>query len=299
MLNVERLVKKYEGGIIALDNVTFEINRKCILTVAGPNGAGKTTLLRIISTALLPTSGNVSVLGFDVVREAKKIREKVAVVPQDSYPEPYLTPLQFVSWYLVARGMSISDSKKQAQYALELLQLEHVRNRKCLTLSGGERKRVIVAAVIATNADLLILDEPTAGLDPIGRKAVYNIIKRLSNDHGIIMSTHLLAEAEAVAEEALIINKGQMLAMGSIKELTRKIVGYEYKIIVEEANQNLETYLRSLDTRFLSENGKALIYLKSSEELQRVLPTLTGLKLNFTVKKLDLEDAFIQLVSNR
>ena len=299
LIYVEKLVKIYNGNIVALNNISFKIDRKCSLLVAGPNGAGKTTLLRILATTLLPTSGNVTVLGFDVVKQAENIRKKVAIAPQDSYPDPYMTPEQFIFWYLVARGMSINESRKQAKYALELLQLEHVKNRKCLTLSGGERKRVIVAAIIATNAELLILDEPTAGLDPMGRRAVYDMINKFSRDHGIIMSTHLIGEAEAVAEKVLLINKGRILALDSVRNLLGKFAQYEYRIFVEEANKNLETYLENMNVKFLHENGRIVIYIRSSEELQYLISKLSELRLNFTIKRVNLEDVFIELMANR
>lgn len=296
---MQKLVKIYEGGIVALDNLDFDIDRRCILMVAGPNGAGKTTLLRIISTALLPTSGHASVLGFDVVKQAEKIRERIAFVPQESLPDPYLTAEQFVSWYLVARGMSISDSRKQARYALELLQLDHVRSRKTLALSGGERRRVVVAAAIAANAELLILDEPTAGLDPIGRRAVHDMIRQLGREHGVILSTHLLSEAERVADRVLVIDKGQILALASVEELLRKVAPYEYVIFVEKTSTDLETYLGGADAKFFYEDGGISIYIKGTQGLQHVISKLAELGSRFTIRRVSLDDVFIELLSNR
>lgn len=299
MISVQRLVRVYEGGVVALDDISFEVDRKCILMIAGPNGAGKTTLLRILSTALLPTSGHASVLGFDVIKEADKIRRRIAIAPQGSYPDPYLTPEQFISWYLVAYGMAINESRKRAKQALELMQLEHVRNRKCMTLSGGEEKRVIIAATIATNAELLILDEPTAGLDPMGRRAIYDTIVRLGGDHGIIMSTHLISEAESFAEKVLIIDKGRILALDSVRELMRKVPEYAYKVMIEETGKEIETLLEDVNVKFFYESGRTSVYVRGPEELQRMISKLSDLKLNFTITRVSLEDVFIELVSNR
>lgn len=299
MISASKLVKIYENNVIALDNVSFDISRKSVLMVVGPNGAGKTTLLRILSTALLPTSGEAYVLGFDIVKEAEEIRKRAAIVPQDSYPDPYLTPQQFISWYLVSRGMSISESRRQARYALEVLQLEDVRNRKCITLSGGERKRVIVAAVIAANAEFLILDEPTAGLDPIGRKTVYEVIRELGKERGIAMSTHLISEAEDVAEDVLIINKGNILAVDSVKKLMQRAPEYSYDVIVREAISGIEACLKDSGFKFSREESRILIHVKDSKELHRAVSVLSEQKLAFTVKKVSLEDVFIKLCQPR
>jgi len=299
LISALRLVRVYEGGVVALDDISFKVDRKCILMIAGPNGAGKTTLLRILSTALLPTSGHASVLGFDVVKEADKIRRRIAIAPQGSYPDPYLTPEQFISWYLVAYGMSINESRKRAKQALELMQLEDVRNRKCMTLSGGEEKRVIIAATIATNAELLILDEPTAGLDPMGRRAIYDRIVRLGGDHGIIMSTHLISEAESVAEKVIVINNGRILALDSVRELMRKVPEYAYKVMVEETGEEIETLLEDVNVKFSLESGRTSVYVKGPEELQRMISKLSDLRLNFTITRVSLEDVFIELVSDK
>ena len=164
-VEVRGLTKVYPPNIDALRGVTFDLAGRALYVIAGPNGAGKTTLLRILYTALLPTSGEAYVFGYDVVKEAVEIRKHIAVVPQDAMPEPYLTPREFIELYLITRGFSRNDAVREARRALKIVGLEHVSNKLCLSLSGGEGKRVLVAAVLATNAELLFLDELTAGLD--------------------------------------------------------------------------------------------------------------------------------------
>jgi ABC-2 type transport system ATP-binding protein len=295
MISVNKLSKIYENKIVALNNVSFSLSRTPIFMVAGPNGAGKTTLLRILSTALMPTSGDVYVLGFDGIKEAKEIRKRTAIAPQDSYPDPYLTPEQFVSWYLISRGMSFSESRRQARYALEILQLDDVRKRKCLTLSGGERRRVIIAAAIATNAELLILDEPTAGLDPIGRRIIYKFIKMLSKERNIILSTHLMGEAEDVADKVLIINKGKMLIMDSVANIMRKVPKYYYNVIAEEYSNDIVVSLEDSGFKPSLEGDRISIHVKDFKELQSVISILSKHKLTFTIKRVNLDDVFIEL----
>ena len=133
----------------------------------------------------------------------------------------------------------------------------------------------------------------------MGRRAVYDMINKFSRDHGIIMSTHLIGEAEAVAEKVLLINKGRILALDSVRNLLGKVAQYEYRIFVEEASKNLETYLENMNVKFLHENGRIVIYIRSSEELQYLISKLSELRLNFTIKRVNLEDVFIELMANR
>ena len=298
MLWAKDLVKVYANGVVALDRISFCIPEKSILVVGGPNGAGKTTLIRIVSTALRYTSGEVNVHGFDARKEAEKIRRISAVTPQESRPDGYMTPEQFVSWYLVSRGISISESKSRARHALELLRIDHVKDRKCLALSGGEMRRVMVATTIATQADLLILDEPVAGLDPVGRRAVYGAIHELSKDHDIIMSTHLIGETEDLAGDILLINKGQILACGSIKEFMRRTAKYSHTVIIDSNDRKLEIELDNLSIRFLREKQHILAYVRNSDQLLDVMSLLAGTKLPFSVRKISLDDIFVELVSD-
>jgi len=299
IIEVYELVKIYRPNVVALNKVTFNIPKKGLYIVAGPNGAGKTTLLRILYTALLPTSGEARVLDYDVVKEAKEIRKRIAVVPQDARPEPYLTPQEFVELYLMARGFSRSDAIRQARSALEVLGLEHVRNRLCLTLSGGEKQRVLVAAALATNAELLFLDEPTSGLDPLARRRVHEALRELvKGGHTIIVTTHLLNEAEEVADVVLLINRGRVLAMGKPDELKLSILRYQYRVTVREPCTSLMNEIKYLDINIVRRGDGDLVIYVNQEELRKLIDVLTVYGSSFTVEKIGLDDVFREVVTN-
>ena len=136
----------------------------------GPNGAGKTTLLRIISTQLLPTNGEAYVLGFNVVDRAESVREHIAVVPQDVATYGNFTPWEYCYYFSLLRGMTKQKAKETSEKALKAVELWELKNRTCATLSGGEKKRAIIAAALASDAEVLMLDEPTSGLDAVARR---------------------------------------------------------------------------------------------------------------------------------
>jgi ABC-2 type transport system ATP-binding protein len=175
------LVKAYRGKekIEALKGVNISIEKGELFTLLGPNGAGKTTFLRIISTQLLPTSGGAYVLGFNVLDEAEKVREHIAVVPQDVATYGNFTPWEYCYYFSLLRGMTKQKAKETSERALKAVELWELRNRTCATLSGGEKKRAIIAAALASEAEVLLLDEPISGLDAIARRKVWAALREM------------------------------------------------------------------------------------------------------------------------
>lgn len=206
----------------ALDTLDLEVEEGQIFTLLGRNGAGKTTFLRIASTQLMPTSGSVSVLGLDAVRDARELRERIAITPQEAETMYPLTPRDHVLLNLRMRGMAKDEAKRRAQEALEELELGDVADMNSEWLSGGMKQRVIVAMAIRTDAELIFLDEPTIGLDPLTRRKVWDQLTRLKKSgKTIVLTTHYMDEAEALSDSLLIINKGRAVASGtpqSVKE---------------------------------------------------------------------------------
>ena len=216
-LSASRLTKVYrKSAKPALDSLDLQIDSGQIFTMLGRNGAGKTTFLRIASTQLMPTSGSVRVLGLDVVRDAKKLREKIAITPQEAETIYPLPPRDHVLLNLRMRGMEKEEAKKRAQEALDELELGEVADTNSDWLSGGLKQRVIVAMAMRTEAELIFLDEPTIGLDPVNRRKVWEQLTRLKKDgKTIILTTHYKDEAEALSDNLVIVNRGRVVAAGT------------------------------------------------------------------------------------
>ncbi len=222
MIETYRLTKVYKDGTVALDNLDMTLSSK-ISCVIGRNGAGKTTLIRILSTQLLPTSGKAFVNGYDVVREAKKVRKIICSIPQEAGTAGMPSPLEHLVMYLTARGLSISEALSSAKKALREIGLGKVMNKPTDELSGGMKRKVFVAMALASNAEVVFLDEPTTGLDPVSRLEVWSAIK--SMDSKVVLTTHYMEEAEELCEEIAIINDGRLVDKGSPSELMEPLKG--------------------------------------------------------------------------
>ncbi len=226
LVEVENLTKSY-GDKEALRGLSFIIEEGNIVVLLGPNGAGKTTCLRILATTLLPTDGNVHVLGYDIVSEAAHIRKQIAVVPQEALTDPNLTAWESVYGYLLARGVTRRAAAESTEKHLRQLGLWDLRNRITATYSGGMKRRTLIAMALAANAKLIFLDEPTTGLDPIAKREVWAILHQLRGRATLILSTHLMDEVEALADQVIIVSEGQVLAQGTVSELRFRAPGDE------------------------------------------------------------------------
>jgi ABC-2 type transport system ATP-binding protein len=200
----------------ALDGLNLEIEGGQIFTLLGRNGAGKTTFLRIASTQLMPTSGSVTVLGLDAVKQAKELRERIAITPQEAETIYPLTARDHVMLSLRMRGMEKPEAVKRTQGAIEALELSEVADMNTDWLSGGLKQRVIVAMAIATDAEMIFLDEPSIGLDPVNRRRVWDQLTRLKQEgRTIVLTTHYMDEAETLSDRLVIINRGKIVAQGT------------------------------------------------------------------------------------
>lgn len=216
-LEASQLTKIYKKSKKpALDSLDLEIESGQIFTMLGRNGAGKTTFLRIASTQLMPTSGSIRVLGLDAVKEAKRLREKIAITPQEAETMYPLTPRDHVLLNLRMRGIPKDEATRRAQEALDALELTEVADQNSEWLSGGLKQRVIVAMALRTDADLIFLDEPSIGLDPLNRRRVWEQLTGLKNQgKTIVLTTHYMDEAEALSDNLVIINGGKVVAAGT------------------------------------------------------------------------------------
>src|SRR5579862_9472848 len=190
----------------ALSGVSLSVPRGERVALLGRNGAGKTTFLKIAATLLRPSSGRVEVFGHDVDAHPDQVRPLIAVVPQEGRPFFHLTPREQVYAYLRARGFDRAEAKRRSDEALGQMGLTEVADRLAITLSGGQRQRTMVATVIATEAPLLFLDEPTIGMDPFARRSVWKSLRDLNRRGStIVLTTHYLDEADALSQRLYII----------------------------------------------------------------------------------------------
>ncbi|MGC9126023.1 MAG: ABC transporter ATP-binding protein [Thermoplasmata archaeon] len=284
------LSKNYEGKTLALDNINFNISMNGIVAIIGKNGAGKTTLVRILATQLLPTQGSAFINGFNVVDEADRVREIIAAVPQEARAVPWLTPLQTVSSYLMWRGLSYRESRERAKDVLRTLGLESVENEKNRKLSGGMKRKVLVATVISSDAPVIFLDEPTTGLDYISRKELWEILQSMKYNRLIILTTHYLEEAEVLGDRVGILDRGKLLAFGSMDDL-RRIVKYPFSIKIsgDVKLNSINGYLKRLL------NGEIQIF-STQEEIFEMASDLLERGIKFTVQEVSLNNIFEFLV---
>lgn len=298
IIEVTELVKYYGNSRVpALDGLNLELDEGRIFTLLGRNGAGKTTFLRIATTQLLPTSGAISVFGLDVLREAKAVRRRIAIAPQEGRPLWTLNPKDHIVLALMLRGVSHSEAISRAKRVLETLELTEVRNVRSEDLSGGMKQRVLVAMAIACDAELIFLDEPTIGLDPVSRRKVWDELIRLKeeDDRTIVLTTHYMDEAEVLSDELAIIDRGKLLARGPPSDVREKHLSARVRIDVTNGftAEELEAYGKVLRAgnllRVLTDETKAREL--SAEALRR--------KVAISISPVSLDDVFVELVGSQ
>lgn len=290
----EDIFKIYEDGVKALDSVSLFVKSGIVFSLLGRNGAGKTTFLRIMATQLLPTGGRGFVLGYDIFSEAGKIRENIAVIPQESRPMYVLTVKEHVKYFLMMRGLSMYEASRQASKIIRELGLEEYSNTLCMKLSGGLRRKVLVAMAMATEAEILFLDEPTTGLDPLSRRLVWDVIQRASQSgQTIFLTTHYMDEAEKISNEIAILHRGKLLASGSIDQF-KKIMPYRVKAEIPSDNVSLEDVRKY--GKALTLGRKIIIYMASEEDSKKLHEYCISNKVPVAFSPLSLEDVFIKLV---
>jgi ABC-2 type transport system ATP-binding protein len=296
-LVAEELRKQYSTRgappVEALRGVSVRIARGERVALLGRNGAGKTTFLRIASTLLVPTSGTVRVFGRDAIAEPDEVRPMLAVVPQEGKPFFHLTPREQVYSYLRARGFARETARDRAQSALDQMGLGEIADRLSITLSGGQRQRTMVATVIATEAPLMFLDEPTIGMDPFARREVWASLRRLTQRGStILLTTHYLDEAEHLAQRLYIIEHGRVLVEGSGEALKRRAGGTLRVSVV--GGSALLPELEGFGV--LVPDGESLHVITGPERVQELLGLLERAKLPATVGPVTLEEAFMRVV---
>jgi ABC-2 type transport system ATP-binding protein len=296
-IDATRVTKIYKGtSQAALKDVSLKVQAGKIFTLLGRNGAGKTTFVRICATQLMPSSGTVSVLGYDAVRQAKQVRDLVSIVPQEGRPLRALTPWDHVYNWLQIRGDSKEKARDKTEEILHKLEMYEARDRPAMNLSGGMKQKILVAMAMASDAQLLFLDEPTIGLDPVSRRQVWSAIKDWKNKgRSVLLTTHYMDEAEMLSDYIIIIDKGMVIAEGTIQEL-RKVIPQNIRVDIARDGldmENLKSYGSVVDT------GAGMLRIFTFESAVRELSELALRKnLSFTVSPVTLDDVFVYLMGD-
>lgn len=276
MLKVVNLSKTYPGGIKALKDVSLDIGYG-MFGLLGPNGAGKTTLMRIIATILDPDKGEVYWKDINVLKEPLKFKRVLGYLPQEFGVYSNVPAYDMLLHFAALKGYRGGEGKKVVDYVLDVVNLWNDRKRKLGEYSGGMKKRFGIAVALLGNPEILIVDEPTAGLDPSERRRFLNLLSDIAENRVVILSTHIVGDVEDLCDEVAIINKGDIVVKGNPEELIESISGKAFqkridKREVEEISKNYKVL------NFFLRGGKAYITVYSEEnpgaDWQRVKPTL-------------------------
>ncbi|MYL48957.1 ATP-binding cassette domain-containing protein [Halobacillus litoralis] len=307
---VEHLTKTFKkGNVQAVKDVSFEVEEGEFFAFLGPNGAGKSTTVQILTTLINATSGKAEVAGHDVIREPEKVRRYIGVALQETGVDPDLTGREMIELQANIFGFRKEEAKKRAQELLEIVQLTEAAERRIGNYSGGMRRRLDLALTLVNEPKILFLDEPTTGLDPSNRMAIWEELRRLNEEVGttIFLTTQYLEEADSLAHRISIINDGEIVATGTPKELKAQIGSDLITLTLKEEKQQTEAseYLRAqmADVDVISRQNKILIYVEEGtkqllevvrlfdqegyeiEDIQLSSPTLDDIFLKITSEK--------------
>src|SRR5215831_3440651 len=237
MIKVEGLTKRY-ARTVAVDNISFEVEKGQIVGFLGPNGAGKTTTMRVLTCFLPPTEGTANVAGYDVVNQPLEVKRRIGYLPETPPVYPEMEVSEYLTFAGRLKGVSSGDIAKRVDESIERCALGDVRMKLIGKLSKGYRQRVGLAQAIIHNPDVLILDEPTSGLDPKQIIEIRGLLKQLAGEHTIILSTHILSEVENSCERVIIISQGKLVAIDSVSNLTNRLRGSEAVALEVETGPN-------------------------------------------------------------
>jgi ABC-2 type transport system ATP-binding protein len=268
MINVKELTKRY-ARTTAVDQITFEVAKGQIVGFLGPNGAGKTTTMRMLTCFLPPSAGTATVAGFDVLEQSLEVKKRIGYLPETPPLYPEMDTTEYLKFVGRLKGLSGAELEKRVDYACERCAVADVKHKLLGRLSKGYRQRVGLAQAIIHNPDVLILDEPTAGLDPKQINETRDLIKSLAGSHTIILSTHILPEVEQTCEQVIIINKGKLVATDSVRNLQARARGAE-SIVLEVAGRNGALEAPVVQERLQSVSGVSRVSCKQQVDSRAI-----------------------------
>ena len=301
MLSITGLSKRYNDGQVALENVSFDVKEGEILALLGPNGAGKTTLISAVCGLVVPTAGQVTVGGFDTRSNYRLARSLIGLVPQEIALEPFEKVINTVRFSRGLFGKSPNDD--QIEIVLRQLSLWDKKDSKILQLSGGMKRRVLIAKALAHEPRVLFLDEPSAGVDVELRRDMWKLVSDLkSQGVTIILTTHYIEEAEAIADRVGVISKGKLILLEEKKALMKRMGRKKVEISLQSPIAVIPAKLQNFDL-YLSDDGLTINYLydakASSNEITKLLNEISISNLQISDLKTSqssLEEIFVSLI---
>ncbi len=302
MIEVEQLTKRY-GTFTAIESVSFSAKSGEIVGLLGPNGAGKTTTMRILTGYMPPSSGSARVAGYDVYQQSLAVREKVGYLPERVPIYPDMTVQNFIGFWADLRG--VKNKRQRVQSVLEQFDLTDRRNQLMRSLSKGLRQRVGLAQAIVHNPPVVILDEPTIGIDPQQVIEVRQFVRQLKENHTVLFSSHILSEVEQVCDRVVIIHKGRVVAEGTTEMLSQQLQpGMHIFVIIDGAtSREVMNWLKSLP-HIASVQKRDKGYLLTSDTDQDIRPFVVqaiaerGLQLlEMRPVEITLENVFLSIIN--
>lgn len=308
MIEVKNVTKRY-GSTIAVDNISFDVKDGEVVGFLGPNGAGKSTTMNMITGFIEPTQGQIIINGNDISKRPRKAKKEIGYMPENVPLYYELTAKEFVSYMAELKLVKRSERKQEVEKVLKETGLEDVKNKLIRNLSRGYKQRVSMAGALVGNPDVIILDEPTVGLDPKQITEIRSLIKELGKNHTVILSTHILSEVSQICERVIIINKGKIVAIDTpenLEKTTREKNGI--MVTVEDPKDNmshLKDKIKEIDSVELvkdNEDGTKQYLITTSTDMDLRKPLFEVLPKEeiviFELRKTEttLEDAFIKLI---
>jgi ABC-2 type transport system ATP-binding protein len=304
VISIAKLGKTYASGLVALQDIDLDIRRGEIFALLGPNGAGKTTLISVVCGIVTPTAGSVRVDGHDILGDYRAARARIGLVPQELYTDMFETPWATVNF---SRGLfGLPPNPAHLEQVLRDLSLWNKRNDKIMTLSGGMKRRVLIAKALAHEPQVLFLDEPTAGVDVELRRDMWALVRRL-RDSGvtIILTTHYIDEAEEMADRIGVISKGRLILVETKTALMKKLGKKQLTLHLQEPLTAIPESLSDWGLT-LNNGGNDLEYVFDASREQATIPALLrrlgelgiGFK-DLNTRQSSLEEIFVSLVTER
>lgn len=311
MITVKNVCKKY-GSFVAVDNISFEIDDGEIIGLLGPNGAGKSTTMNMLTGFIEPTSGEILINGVNISKKSKKAKSNIGYMPENVPLYKDLTVKEFINYMAELKYVKGKDKKNMVSDIMAKTNLTDVQNKLIKNLSRGYKQRVSMAGALVGSPKILILDEPTVGLDPKQITEIRNLIKSLAKDHTIIISSHILSEISQMCKKVIILNKGKLIAIDTPENLENKVSKNNVILVtVEDSENKIKNVVKEIpeitEIKLIKKNDDNTIQYsltaKENSDIRKLVFekfAKEGITI-FELKKSEttLEDAFIDLIKDK